>query len=166
MESLTLRDGRSWPQRIINTLEISQSIKSLSQRSDSLSEAWTVSLWREQKHSILHPALPFQHHPVCIHRDGAEGIAVRGGLDHPVYRHVVYARVFILTVPPVVAVSGHVTHHAAVGPDDGQQLLVVPGQADGVCGAGVHRDVTWTTKQGWISQRHFQTSSWCTQYLS
>lgn len=59
---------------------------------------------------------------------------------------MVHSRVFVPVVPTVVVVSGHETHHAAVGPYDGQELVKVPGEADGVCGFGVYGYVTWARK--------------------
>lgn len=102
----------------------------------------TLAPWK-QKHSICNPPVPFQHHPVLVHRDRAEGVAIRWSLDHPLYRQVVHPRVFIPVVSAVVVVTAHVTHHAAVGAYDGQELVEVPGKADGVCGVGVYREVTW-----------------------
>lgn len=37
----------------------------------------------KQKHSIRDPPVPFQHHPVLIHGDGAKGVAVWWGLNDP-----------------------------------------------------------------------------------
>lgn len=102
----------------------------------------TVAPWKD-KHSISDPAVPFQHHPVLVHRDRAKGIVIRWSLNHPLQCQVVHSRVFILMVSTVMVVSCHETHHTAVGPYDGQDLIVVPGKADGVCGVRVYREVTW-----------------------
>lgn len=97
---------------------------------------------RKHKHSICDAPTASQHHPVPVHRHRGEGVAVRWRLDHPVDRQVVHSCVFVLAVAPVVGVSRHVTHHAAVGANDSQELVEVPREADAVGAARVDRDVT------------------------
>ena len=106
----------------------------------------TLVPWKE-KHSISDPAIPFQHHPVLVHGDRAKGIVIRRSLNHPLQCQVVHPRVYILMVSTIVVVSCHETHHTAVGPDDGQELVVVPGKADEACGVGVYREVTWKSRK-------------------
>lgn len=100
-----------------------------------------LTTWK-QKHLIWDPPIPFQHHPVLVHRNRAKGIAVGWSLDHTRYRQVVHSCVLIPAVSSVVFVSSHETHHTAVGAYDGQELVEVPSQTDGVCGLGVYRKVT------------------------
>lgn len=100
-----------------------------------------LSLW-EQEDAVGHSAAALQLHPVLVHRHGGEGVVVGRRLDHALQRQVVHARVPVLVVAAVVVVSGHETHHAAVAADQSEQLIEVPGQADGAGGQGVDRQVT------------------------
>jgi len=103
-------------------------------------------LWK-QKHSIQDPPVPFQHHPVRVDGDSAEGVAVRWSLNHSFQRQVVHSCVFVLAVATSVGVSSHVTHHAAVGAYDGQELIEVPREASGIWRVGVDGEVTWTKRK-------------------
>lgn len=114
-----------------------------------------LTTWK-QKHFICDPPVPFQHHPVLVHRNRAKGIAVGWSLDHPRYRQVVHSCVFIPAVSSIVFVSSHETHHTAVGAYDGQELVEVPSQADGVCGLGVYRKVTWARNRTHICDLGWQ----------
>lgn len=91
--------------------------------------------------SVCCPSTALQKHPVLVDVNRPEGVTVRTGLDHPLQRDVVNAG-RVRAESSVMVVSRHEAHHALVRAQDGQQLLVVPGQTDGVRGVRVNGEMT------------------------
>lgn len=119
-----------------NRMNINDGMSHIALRCVPLGRGWKV------KHSVGDPAVPLQHHLVFVHRHCTKSVAVRWSLNHPRERHMVHSCAFVLVVSTIVVVSSHETHHAAVAPYDGQELIEVPGEADVSCGPGVDGEVT------------------------
>lgn len=93
------------------------------------------------KHTVRHPSISLEDHAVFIHVHRAVGVALRRGLDDPLQCEVVDP-CGVPVVASVMVMSGHEAHHTLVGLQDGQNLVKVPGQTNGVSGVWVYWKVT------------------------
>lgn len=108
---------------------------------------WSLLLTEEHQSPVLDPAPAFQNHSILIYINSTKSIWFRCRLNYTLQCHVMHPRLRIQTVSSVMVMTCQETHHTAVGTQQFQDLVIIPGQAHGVSGTKVNWKVTWGDRE-------------------